>query len=109
MRAGVHPRCPICSQMLSCETDWIGRMFYLHDRPCVPPPPSNVIGYCSNGDCGEPVRGDTPARRREILWCSEECHRELMEAKRLAVLATAKKAYQKKRRIQAGINRRDAA
>jgi hypothetical protein len=32
----VLPRCEQCNQILSCETDWIGRMHYVHNRPCVP-------------------------------------------------------------------------
>lgn len=108
------PACPECGQHLVMHTDapfGYGKLWWEHERPCVRPEHPPVIGYCSVEDCEKPVYGDTTIKPgpRQIMWCSEKCRKILARQRAFIEAEHARRYNMIKRRIKAGIDRRDAA
>jgi hypothetical protein len=71
----VLPRCEQCNQILSCETDWIGRMHYVHDRPCVPVRARRYRVECAG--CGKGIEIEVRPRSDREYSCGERCTRAI--------------------------------
>jgi len=90
------PRCDDCGQLLSCETDWIGRMYYVHPGRCVPRPVQHIreCAICEK----EIVFKEQPPFRKKLFACSPTCEAALKERRRLMVLEYWRAHKQKKQR-----------
>jgi hypothetical protein len=108
------PVCNDCGQHLAMRTDapfGYGKITWEHEKPCVRPDHPPVIGYCSAADCEMPVYGDVSITHgpRQIMWCSEKCRKLIARQRAFIEAEQAQRYNQLKRRIKAGIDRRDAA
>jgi hypothetical protein len=58
--------------LLSCESDWLGRMFYLHPgRVCVSTAPRRYKVDCTA--CGKPIEVEKRPRSDREYSCGERC------------------------------------
>lgn len=69
--SGVYPRCDDCGQLLYCETDWLGRMYYLHSKPCVSRVARRYKVNCTG--CGKQIEIEKRPRSDVQYSCGERC------------------------------------
>lgn len=65
----MFPRCDDCGELLDCQSDWLGRMFYLHRTPCVPLKRYKV--NCTS--CGKTTQVEKRPRSDREYSCGERC------------------------------------
>lgn len=75
--SAVFPRCEQCNQLLSCETDWIGRMHYVHTAPCVSIVARRYTVDCAS--CGKRFEIERRPRSDAEYSCGERCTKAINE------------------------------
>jgi hypothetical protein len=73
--SAVLPRCEQCNQPLSCETDWLGRMHYLHTRPASRS--SRAAIKWTAPSCGKRIEIEVRPRSDREYSCGERCTRAI--------------------------------